>query len=401
MKIDSFYLSYLARDLESSFRGARINAVLCEAYFYQLDTTKGPLLISLLQSSPLIGKTFLPTDKKERKLSQMIGSLSIDAIRNVEGDRIIVFQLSDRLKIINRQLLVELIPNYATLLILENDNIIFSTRLIGAGKRSFVLGKRYLFPPKPEGATNLYHPLRKEIIEKVPEHARHFLEKHLSRRDLPHINALDLASTEVSRQIESYYENIERKNARKVTQWEQRGPIDKQEIEERVGKLKRWGQVLLSLPLDTKGEVLIKDWVTGEETSVNLSQKETSAKTQRYPYRRILYDDVPIYIGLSASGNDFVTFSSAPEHWWFHVKEGTGSHVVVRTSFLTDDIAQVAAKLAAFHSSKSAENKRHPKNKKGLVLYKNFQTMVVEPASEETVQRCFQKLRVISSERSC
>jgi len=94
--------------------------VLAEAYFYQLDTTKGPLLISLLQSSPLIGKTFLPTDKKERKLSQMIGSLSIDAIRNVEGDRIIVF-----------------IPNYATLLILENDNIIFSTRLIGAGKRSY------------------------------------------------------------------------------------------------------------------------------------------------------------------------------------------------------------------------------------------------------------------------
>jgi len=43
---------------------------------------------------------------------------------------------------------------------------------------------------------------------------------------------------------------------------EQRGPVDKQEIEERVGKLKRWGQVLLSLPLDTKGEVLIKDWVT-------------------------------------------------------------------------------------------------------------------------------------------
>jgi len=39
------------------------------------------------------------------------------------------------------------------------------------------------------------------------------------------------------------------------------------------------------------------------------------------------------------------------------VKEGTGSHVVVRTNFLTDDIAQVAAKLAAFHSSKSAENK--------------------------------------------
>jgi len=36
---------------------------------------------------------------------------------------------------------VELIPNYATLLILENDNIIFSTRLIGAGKRSFVWGK--------------------------------------------------------------------------------------------------------------------------------------------------------------------------------------------------------------------------------------------------------------------
>jgi len=81
--------------------------------------------------------------------------------------------------------------------------------------------------------------------------------------------------------IESYYENIERKNARKETQWEQRGPVDKQEIEERVGKLKRWGQVLLSLPLDTKGEVLIKDWVTGEETSVNLSQFHTPVEAAK------------------------------------------------------------------------------------------------------------------------
>ncbi|HHY43321.1 MAG TPA: DUF814 domain-containing protein, partial [Coprothermobacter sp.] len=99
----------------------------------------------------------------------------------------------------------------------------------------------------------------------------------------------------------------------------------------------------------------------------------------------------------SASGNDFVTFSSAPEHWWFHVKEGTGSHVVVRSNPLTDDTARAAARIAAFHSSKSEENKvevvytqiknvwRHPKNKKGLVLYKNFQTIIVEPASEETI----------------
>jgi len=85
------------------------------------------------------------------------------------------------------------------------------------------LGKRYLFPPKPEGAKNLYHPLRREIIEKIPEHARHLLEKHLSRRDLPHMvvarelawptpsattTALDLASTEVSRQVEAYYETL-------------------------------------------------------------------------------------------------------------------------------------------------------------------------------------------------
>jgi len=447
MKIDSFYLSYLARDLQSSFRGARVKAVLSEGCFYELDTTKGPLLISLYQPSPMIGRTFLPTENKERKLSQMIGNLSIETITNVEGDRIIVLHLSDRLKIVKRQLVVELIPNYAALLVLENENIIFTTKSTGAGKRQLALGEKYSIPSKPETEENVYHPLRRQIISKVPSQARDVLQKHLVRKDLPFMvvardlawptpsaatTALDLASMEASRQIESYYENIQRKERHKEEQLTvQREMVNEQELKEELEKLKRWGQVLLSLPLDTQGEVTITDWVTGEETTVNLAQFSTSVEaaqtfferartlekkllaskanklrpakkvnstsTQQSPYKRIFIDGVPIYIGLSASGNDFVTFSSAPEHWWFHVKEGTGSHVVVRSSSLTDDTARVAARIAAFHSSKSEENKvevvytqiknvwRHPKNKKGLVLYRNFQIIIVEPASEETI----------------
>jgi len=447
MKIDSFYLSYLARDLLSSFRGARVKAVLSEGFFYELDTTKGPLVISLYQPSPMVGRTFLPTENKERKLSQMIGNLSIEAITSVQGDRILVLHLGDRLKIVKRQLVVELIPNYAALLVLENENIVFTTKSTGAGKRQLTLGERYSIPYKPETEENVYHPLRRQIISKVPGHARVVLQTHLSRKDLPFMvvardlawptpsaptTALDLASMEVSRQIEWYYENIQRKERHKEERLTfQRDMVNEQELKEQVEKLKRWGQVLLSLPLDTQGEVTITDWITGEETTVNLAQfsspveaaqpfferaktlekklvaskanklrptkKVIPTKTQQSPYKRILIEGIPIYIGLSASGNDFVTFSSAPEHWWFHVKEGTGSHVVVRSNSLTDDTARVAARIAAFHSSKSEENKvevvytqiknvwRHPKNKKGLVLYKNFQTIIVEPASEETI----------------
>jgi len=395
----------------------------------------------------MIGRTFLPTENKERKLSQMIGNLSIETITNVEGDRIIVLHLSDRLKIVKRQLVVELIPNYAALLVLENENIIFTTKSTGAGKRQLALGEKYSIPSKPETEENVYHPLRRQIISKVPSQARDVLQKHLVRKDLPFMvvardlawptpsaatTALDLASMEASRQIESYYENIQRKERHKEEQLTvQREMVNEQELKEELEKLKRWGQVLLSLPLDTQGEVTITDWVTGEETTVNLAQFSTSVEaaqtfferartlekkllaskanklrpakkvnstsTQQSPYKRIFIDGVPIYIGLSASGNDFVTFSSAPEHWWFHVKEGTGSHVVVRSSSLTDDTARVAARIAAFHSSKSEENKvevvytqiknvwRHPKNKKGLVLYRNFQIIIVEPASEETI----------------
>jgi predicted ribosome quality control (RQC) complex YloA/Tae2 family protein len=446
MKTDAYFLKFLARDIASNFRGAQVHEVLEEEYFIGIDTNKGSILVSLFQPSPLIGNVPLPTDKRNKRIEQMISNLYIDTVGASEYDRIIKIDLKDRLGIISREVVVELIPNYATMLILENGNVIYSSRKTGAGKREFSLGQKYSFPRRPAHSSP-YHPQREEILERIPKSVKSVFDNYLNRTDFPFMivarnlpwpsptgdkTSMELASEEILDQLETYYQNKAKKAQEQESLKPRETTTSEEQLIEQIETTKRYGQALLAMPMDTSGTVRFTDWATGEDVTVDISKFRNTVEAAQYffekarrlerklsaqrvgnippehkrsreefhqPYKRIFLNGIPIYIGLSASGNEFVTFTSAQEHWWFHVKEGSGAHVVVRTSEISQDIISVAAKIAAYHSSKREEKKvevvytqiknisRHPRHKKGLVLYKNFNTVIAEPASEDTLSQ--------------
>ncbi|MGB3995471.1 MAG: NFACT family protein [Acetomicrobium sp.] len=113
------------------------------------------------------------------------------------------------------------------------------------------------------------------------------------------------------------------------------------------------------------------------------------------PYKRLdLKDGFIVYVGLNAKGNRHVTFKIAsPEDLWFHAKDVTGAHVILKLSGkpANEKLINFAASLAAYYS-KAKEASYHvvdytqrkhvkslPKTGPGHVTYSDFSSTRVSP----------------------
>jgi len=148
----------------------------------------------------------------------------------------------------------------------------------------------------------------------------------------------------------------------------------------------------------------IKDWDTwlaiaskipkapGREPQAAPSNERSEARR----FRSIQIDGREILIGKGARENDELTFDvAAPEDFWLHVAEYSGSHVVVRNpgkdKTLDDSILVKAAQLAAYfsqarnsskvevHYTKRKHVTKPRRAKPGLVRLLEFKTIKVEP----------------------
>lgn len=68
-------------------------------------------------------------------------------------------------------------------------------------------------------------------------------------------------------------------------------------------------------------------------------------------------DDVIIHVGECAKENDALTFGADPTHWWFHVADYPGAHVVARAPILSRETRRDAAVLAVKHSKAPSDLK--------------------------------------------
>ena len=147
----------------------------------------------------------------------------------------------------------------------------------------------------------------------------------------------------------------------------------------------------------------IRDWDTWLAISGRLNKEkaapvgEAAVKEMERPHLRgVRIDGREIYIGRNGRENDEVTFHiAAPDDFWLHVADYSGSHVVVRNPAKDRDLeAEVlvkAAQLAAFYSQARNSSKvevhytrrRHvskPKRAKaGMVKLQEFKSISVEP----------------------
>jgi len=112
--------------------------------------------------------------------------------------------------------------------------------------------------------------------------------------------------------------------------------------------------------------------------------------------RTIKLDDREVLVGRTARENDEVTFDfAAPDDFWFHVADYSGSHVVVRNpnkdKDLEESVLVKAAQLAAFfsqarnssrvevHYTKRKHVSKPRRAKPGLVRLIEFKSIKVEP----------------------
>ena len=139
-----------------------------------------------------------------------------------------------------------------------------------------------------------------------------------------------------------------------------------------------------------KEELIESGYIKGR-----LSKKGEKNQSKSKPLHYISSDGYDIYVGKNNYQNEEVSFKIASsEDIWFHAKNISGSHVIVKTNGekeLPDTVFEEAARLAAYYSSGRDNNKvevdyterrnlkKPPKSNPGYVIYHTNYSMAIEP----------------------
>ncbi len=119
--------------------------------------------------------------------------------------------------------------------------------------------------------------------------------------------------------------------------------------------------------------------------------KDKQKKIHSEPIKIELENETRIFIGRNNRQNDLIVSKlSSEDDLWFHIKDCTGSHVLLKTQKLTDELIYKCAKLAKEYSTAKTSTKagviytkrkylrKPPAAALGYVTYKNEKEIVVE-----------------------
>ncbi|HEY2381051.1 MAG TPA: NFACT family protein [Terriglobia bacterium] len=191
-----------------------------------------------------------------------------------------------------------------------------------------------------------------------------------------------------------------RENIEKLFKQYQKAGRGKSIVARQLGELRN---KRATIEEQTKRLEAIKDWDTWMAISSKIPvrgappapQKEAGTASGRR-FRSIEIDGREVLIGKGARENDELTFDiAAPEDFWFHVADYSGSHVVVRNPVkdknLDETVLVKAAQLAAYfsqarnsskvevHYTKRKHVTKVRRAKPGLVRLLEFKSIKVEP----------------------
>ena len=145
-------------------------------------------------------------------------------------------------------------------------------------------------------------------------------------------------------------------------------------------------------------EEISENIITKKEFSNKKQKKIKKIKKSSEPsLSSIQIDDFTIYVGKNNIQNDYIRSKIAsPNDIWFHIQKLHGSHVLLKNpqnlilEDLPEDILFKAAILAKENSKAKLDTnapvdycyakfvKKAPNSKPGMVIYSNFQTIIVK-----------------------
>lgn len=129
-----------------------------------------------------------------------------------------------------------------------------------------------------------------------------------------------------------------------------------------------------------------------EENRYLLKASSSLKKKAKPNFLTYLVEDTLIHVGKNNLQNEYITHKLAkPSEYWFHVKDSSGSHVVVHTQDLTETLIRSAAMLAAYYSPLKASSsvavdytqikniKKIPGKRSCFVTYTKQKTIYMDP----------------------
>ncbi len=126
------------------------------------------------------------------------------------------------------------------------------------------------------------------------------------------------------------------------------------------------------------------------------TRRQRTKKPVEPNYTRLQYKDKIILIGKNNIQNEFITFKKSNRFdYWFHVRDGSGAHVIINTANPNEDEIRFCAMLAAYfsknrHSSSIPVNytliknlKKIPNSKIGKLILKEYKTIYIDVDEEK------------------
>jgi predicted ribosome quality control (RQC) complex YloA/Tae2 family protein len=119
-------------------------------------------------------------------------------------------------------------------------------------------------------------------------------------------------------------------------------------------------------------------------------------KSKNLQVLTLSYEGATIYVGKNNLQNNYITHQiSRKQDYWFHVKDYHGSHVLLKSEELNEDLIRFCANLAAYFSRSSqgssvpvdytqiSQLKKVPGSKIGFVTMKSYKTIYIDPDLEQ------------------
>ena len=158
-------------------------------------------------------------------------------------------------------------------------------------------------------------------------------------------------------------------------------------IDDATQKKLYYERILYSINIAENIEDLFELSDEVEEKVSNIKKVKSSLE----PIKIDLGNETRIFIGKNNKQNDYIVSKLADEDdLWFHTKDCAGSHVLLKTQVLTDDLILKCANLAKKYSSAGNSSKvgviytkrkylrKPPKAALGYVTYKNEKEIVID-----------------------
>ena len=127
----------------------------------------------------------------------------------------------------------------------------------------------------------------------------------------------------------------------------------------------------------------------------NVSKNKKNKKINLYQVEK---DGYIITFGKNNTQNNYLTFDYAKNNYtWFHAKDFHGTHLVVNSNELSEDIIRTCANLAAYYSQGRYSSsvpvdyceikyvKKIKGAKPGFVTYKNHKTIYIDPIEDRSL----------------